>query len=408
MMKILIIVDSLKVGGGSDRVATILGSALYDEGYEISYLTLMDENPKYKFKGDYYTLNETDIYGENNLKRVFNLLKYSPKIKRLCKDLNIDTIISVGDPSNFQAVLSRWMFKNNVHIIITQHMSPDIHLDSKIKVRLIKFFYPRADETVCVSKDMERILSESYGIQNTQTIYNMMDIEKNIELSMEELPEKYKILFNGNYFNFINVGRLNRQKGQWFLIRSFRKVVNQHNNARLFILGEGILKKELENLINNLNLNENVFLLGVQENVFPFLKKSDCFIFSSLWEGLPMTLIEALSMNLPIISTDCKTGPREILCPEIDPKKEIKYPYFGNYAILTRTFPNELIFNNINKIPLNESEEKLANLMIRMIEDPHLNKNYSNGQIIAKNFDKDNIINIWNKLLKKIKVQNQE
>ncbi len=249
-MKILILVDSLKIGGGSDRVAAILGSALYDEGYEISYLTLMDGNPKYKFKGDYYTLNETDIYSENNLKRLFNLLRYSPKIKRICKDLNINTIISVGDPANFQALLSRWLFKNTVHLIITQHMSPEIHLDSKIKVRLIKFFYPRADETVCVSKDMETILNESYGIQNTQTIYNMMDIEKNIKLSMEELPEKYKILFNGNYFNFINVGRLNRQKGQWFLIRSFRKVVNQHENAQLFILGEGTLKKELEDLIN--------------------------------------------------------------------------------------------------------------------------------------------------------------
>ncbi|MGP8024716.1 MAG: glycosyltransferase [Methanobacterium sp.] len=400
-MKILILVDSLKIGGGSDRVAAILGSAFYDEGYEISYLTLMDGNPKYKFKGDYYTLNETDIYGENNLKRLFNLIRYSPKIKRICKDLNIDTVISVGDPANFQAVLSRWLFKNTVHLIITQHMSPEIHLDSKIKVKLIKFFYPRADETVCVSKDMERILNESYGIQNTQTIYNMMDIEKNIKLSMEELPEKYKILFNGDYFNFINVGRLNRQKGQWFLIRSFRQVVNKHENARLFILGEGALKNELEDLINKLNLDENVFLLDVQENVFPFLKNSDCFIFSSLWEGLPMTLIEALSMNLPIISTDCKTGPREILCPEIDIKKEIKYPYFGKYAILTSTFSNELIFNNINKIPLNESEEILANLMIRMIEDPDLNKNYSNGQVIAKNFDKDNIINIWNKLLKK-------
>ncbi len=350
-MKILILVDSLKIGGGSDRVAAILGSALYDEGYEISYLTLMDGNPKYKFKGDYYTLNETDIYSENNLKRLFNLLRYSPKIKRICKDLNIDTIISVGDPANFQAVLSRWLFKNKVHLIITQHMGPEIHLDSKIKVQLIKFFYPRADETVCVSKDMERILNESYGIQNTQTIYNMMDTEKNIKLSIEELPEKYKILFNGNYFNFINVGRLNRQKGQWFLIRSFRKVVNQHENVRLFILGEGTLKKELEDLINELNLNENVFLLGVQENVFPFLKNSDCFIFTSLWEGLPMTLIEALSMNLPIISTDCKTGPREILCPEIDLKKEINYPYFGKYAILTSPFPNELIFYNINKIP---------------------------------------------------------
>ena len=87
------------------------------------------------------------------------------------------------------------------------------------------------------------------------------------------------------------------------------------------------------------------FSLDVQENVFPFLKKSDCFIFTSLWEGLPMTLIEALSMNLPIISTDCKTGPREILCPEIDLKKEIQYPYLGEYAVLIQPFPYEMIFS---------------------------------------------------------------
>ena len=140
----------------------------------------------------------------------------------------------------------------------------------------------------------------------------MMNLKENIKLSHEELPANYKELFNGDYFNFINVGRLTQQKGQWFLIRSFRKVVNQHENARLFILGEGKLKKELEDLINKLNLKENVFLLNIQENVFPFLKSSDCFIFSSLWEGLPIVLIEALSMNLPIISTDCKTGPRKI------------------------------------------------------------------------------------------------
>jgi glycosyltransferase involved in cell wall biosynthesis len=400
-MKILILVDSLKVGGGSDRVAAILGSALHDEGYEISYLTLMDGNPKYKFKGDYYTLNETDIYSENNIKRVFNLLKHSPKIKRICKDLNIDTVISVGDPANFQAVLSRWLFRNKIHLIITQHISPEIHLNSKIKVKLIKFFYPKADETVCVSKDMERILNESYSIQNTQTIYNMMDIEKNIKLSREELPDNYKELFKGNHINFINVGRLNKQKGQWFLIRSFRKVVDKHENARLFILGEGTLKNELEDLINKLNLNENVFLLDVQENVFPFLKKSDCFIFSSLWEGLPMTLIEALTMNLPIISTDCKTGPREILCPEIDLQKEIQYPYLGEYAILTQPFPYEMIFSTVNEIPLNEAAELLADLIIRMIEDSDLRKNYSNGQKVAEKFDKHNIIELWNKLLKK-------
>ena len=398
--RILILVESLKVGGGSERVGATLGTKLHDKDYEISYLTLMDENPKFKFKGDYYTLNEDDIYKGNNLKRGFNLLKYSYKIKRICKDLNINTIISVGEVANFHAVLSRWLFKNKVHIIISQHMSPEIFLDDKVKYQSIKFFYPRADEIVCVSKDTERILNETYGIQNTQTIYNMMNLTENIRQSKEELPEEYKELFTGNYFNFINVGRLNRQKGQWFLIRSFRKVVNQHENARLFILGDGTLKNELKDLINELNLKENVFLLGVQENVFPFLKNSNCFIFSSLWEGLPIVLIEALSMNLPIISTDCKTGPREILCPELDLNNEIIYPYYCKYGILNQPFNDKLLFRNLDEVTLNKSENILSDLMVKIIEDPVLRKKYSNGQRMSEKFDEEEIMKDWEKLLK--------
>jgi glycosyltransferase involved in cell wall biosynthesis len=397
--RILILVESLKVGGGSERVGATLGTKLHDKDYEISYLTLMDENPKFKFKGDYYTLNEDDIYKGNNLKRGFDLLRYSYKIKRICNDLNIDTIISVGEVANFHAVLSRWLFKNKVHIIISQHMNPEIFIDDKVKYHSIKFFYPRADETVCVSKDTERILNESYGIQNTQTIYNMMNLNENIKLSTEKLPDKYKKLFEEKNFNFINMGRLTHQKGQWFLIRSFRKVVDQHENARLFILGEGKLKKELEDLTNKLNLNKNVFFLGVQENVFPFLKKCECFIFSSLWEGLPIVLIEALSMNLPIISTDCKTGPREILCPELDLKKKIPYPNYCKYGILNQPFEDKLVFKNLDKIILDKSENMLLDLMVKMIEDPFLREKYSNGRRMSEKFDEEEIMKTWEDLL---------
>lgn len=404
--KILILVESLKVGGGSERFAATLGSKLYDEGYDIYYLTLMEESPKYQFKGDYYTLSEGYIYG-NIFKRTLDLFRYAPKITRLCRELGIDTMISVSEVANFHAVLSRWLYENKVRIITSQHINPEIFLDSKIKSSLIKFFYPRADKTVCVSREIERILKEKYNVQNTQTIYNMMDIEENIQLSLENLPEQYRELFNENKeepfnenqkksFNFINLGRLTRQKGQWFLIRSFRRVVDQHPHAKLFILGEGILRKEMEELVNKLELTKNVYLLGEQKNIFPFLKNSDCFILTSLWEGLPLVLIEALSMNLPIISTDCKTGPREILCPELDLDNLIDYPYLGNYAILSEPFTNELI---LNEVPLHESEEVLADLMIEIIENPKLRKKYSNGQIMAKNFDKEKIIDQWNKLL---------
>ena len=406
--KILILVDSLKVGGGSDKFAAILGTRLHDYGYHVSYLTLMDGSPKYQFKGDYYTLNENDIY-ENDFRRGFNLLRYSPKIKKICAELNIDTLISAGDPANFHALFSRWLFGNKVRIIISQHMNPEIFLDSPLKFRLIKYFYPRADEIVCVSKEVERIFNEVYGFKNTLTIYNMMDIEENLKLSLEELPNQYKEFFeiknkNGKfseegYFNFINLGRLDRQKGQWFLIRSFRRVVDEHENARLFILGEGDLRGELEVLINDLHLDENVFLLGDQENVFPFLKNSDCFIFSSLWEGFGLVLVEALSLNLPIISTDCKTGPREVLCPELDIDKLISYPYLGKHAILTQPFLNQLVFKNLEEAPLDKSENILSDLMIKMIEDPVLREKYSNGQKRSEKFSYKKIIKAWDDLL---------
>ncbi len=142
-----------------------------------------------------------------------------------------------------------------------------------------------------------------------------------------------------------------------------------------------------------------MFLLGGQENVFPFLKNSDCFVFTSLWEGLPLSLIEALSVNLPVISADCKTGPREVLCPESDLDKSINYPYLGEHAILTKPFPNELLFKNLEESPLNESEKMFSNMMIRIIKDPAFREKYSNTRELANNFSYKKIVGEWDDLL---------
>lgn len=398
---ILILAESLKVGGGSERFAATLGTKLYEKGYHISYLTLMDEKPKYQFKGDYYTLKEGYIYG-NIFKRTFDLFRYAPKITKICRELEIDTIISVSEVANFHAVLSRCLFGNHVPIIISQHMNPEIFLDSNLKTSLIKFFYPRADKTVCVSKEVERILNEKYNIKNTLTIYNMMDIESNIKLSLKDLPIECEefIKNDDENFNFMNMGRLTRQKGQWFIIRSFRRVVDHNSSAKLFILGEGVLRKDLEELINKLQLMDNVHLLGEQKNIFPLLKYSDCFILSSLWEGLPLVLIEALSMDLPVISTDCKTGPREILCSNMDLTEELTYPHPCEYGVLNKPFDNKLVFNDLEEEPLDESEIMISDLMIKMIEDPEFKQKYSDGSRRSDSFDTDIIIKKWQTLLK--------
>jgi glycosyltransferase involved in cell wall biosynthesis len=396
--KILILVESLKVGGGSERFAATLGSKLYEEGYDISYLTLMEENPKYEFKGEYYTLKINDIY-TNGIKRLADLLRYSPKIKRICEDLEVDTIISVSEVGNFYAISSRMLSGNKTRIIATQHMNPEIFMDDTLKYRSIKFLYPHADEVVCVSKATEKILNDVYDIHNTRTIYNMMDIKKNIQQSHYEFPAEYEVLFRNDSFKFINIGRLTRQKGQWFLIRSFRKVVDKEPSAKLFIIGDGPLNGDLNDLISKLQLDGHVFLLGEQENVFIFLKNSSCFVFPSLWEGFGLVLVEALSMNLPTISADCKTGPREILCPELDIDVEIEYPYYGNSGILIEKPPNELLLNDTHEVPLIKEEDDLADLMIKIIEEEELRNKYSNGLIQARNFDTEKILAQWNELL---------
>jgi hypothetical protein len=105
-------------------------------------------------------------------------------------------------------------------------------------------------------------------------------------------------------------------------------------------------------------------------------------------------------MDLPIISTDCKVGPREVLCPELDLDKDVDYPYLGKHAILTQNFPNELLFKNLEEVPLNESEKMLSDLMIRIIEDSALRKTYSHGSGRAEDFSHKKIIKDWDEILK--------
>jgi len=113
--------------------------------------------------------------------------------------------------------------------------------------------------------------------------------------------------------SILSIGRLTKQKNFSFLIKCFKKILNKHENLNLFIIGEGELKKDLEELINKENLNEKVFLLGFKDNVYKYLNNCKCFILSSFWEDPGFVLIEAGIANATIISSNCPNGPVEIL-----------------------------------------------------------------------------------------------
>ena len=419
--KILIIIRTFLLGGGMQRSAGIIGTKLYNRGYDVYYLTFSKVSATIKTKGRNYSQNEnyyrlSEAKGlKNFLKNIKNVLKslifINPKIiKDFSYKHNVDLIISFGEFNNLPVLLSRVLFNNKCKIIVSIRNNPDISYAKSrsipsiliyflLNIITIKLLYKKADMIVPLSKGVGNSLY-NYGFSKSSVkpIYNLFDINSCLKLSKEKVPFEYRGVFK-NSFVFINIGRLVKQKGQIHLIRSFKKVVAKFDNAKLVILGDGILKKELKQLVLNLNLEKNVFFVGVHSNIFPFLKKSNCFVFTSMWEGFGNVIVEALSVSIPVISVDYKFGGREILCPELDLLERIEYPYHGKYGILTKPFK---AIKNFNDLILSDEENVFANVMIKIIEDPDMRNKYSNGLIRAKDFDEKKIIQQWENLINKI------
>jgi glycosyltransferase involved in cell wall biosynthesis len=166
--------------------------------------------------------------------------------------------------------------------------------------------------------------------------------------------------------------------------------VQKYPEVKLVVLGDGFLRLKIENLINLLNLSNKVFLLGNKKNIFPFLFQSNFFVLSSISEGSPNTLIEALAVGLPVVSTDCETGPREILAPDLGSLDKIEYPYIGKYGILSAPLEEDEIWDDR---PLSFFEEKLFQAMEKIIQ---LDVKKSEPVVIDK-FKLENVIDKWEK-----------
>ncbi len=392
--KILLVIPHLKMGGGAEKIAAELGTSLSNRGHDVTFLTIYDERPMYDFEGKHICFNEKR--GSSWPKKIFKALNIPRKIANVCKQENIDTVISFIKHTNISTINSKILFRNKAKIIVTIHNNP---LKSRKKIiSLMRKMYPRADLVVVISSHIDYILKNNYSIENTKLIYNLHNIDKFEELGELNIEEKHKHLFDDGFI-FLTMGRLTEQKSHWYLIRSFKKVSNRRPNSKLIIKGDGELKEELIKLVNKLELEENVFFLDRVEHVFPYLNRADCFVLSSLWEGLPNVLIEALSQNLPIISTDCISGPREILCPELGINEDIKYPYMGQYGILTEPFEHNIILKTLEEEPLSKPERILAETMIKMLDDKKLKDKYSKGLSRARDFDIENIVKEWEKIL---------
>ncbi len=165
-----------------------------------------------------------------------------------------------------------------------------------------------ADKIVCVSEDLKSGLCKSYPKYSykTITIQNpspLSDIKT--QAKIDEFKYKAGMI--------ISVGRLTRQKNFDVLIRAIRVLQDKNLNYSLKILGEGADFDQLQELIHQLNLTEYIELLGFKSNPYRYMNAADVFVLSSRYEGFGQVLVEALCVGVPVVSTDCKVGPREVL-----------------------------------------------------------------------------------------------
>jgi glycosyltransferase involved in cell wall biosynthesis len=177
---------------------------------------------------------------------------------------------------------------------------------------LARRYYRYADAvvSVCLALREQIATARSISSQKISVIYNPVRVDALTALAA--MPAGHAWLDNSDIRTILAIGRLDEQKDFESLIRAFC-ILRRDMDVKLVILGEGSRRSVLQKLIGTLGLENDVDLPGFAPNPYAFLGKADLFALSSLWEGLPNVLIEALALGTPIVSTDCETGPREIL-----------------------------------------------------------------------------------------------
>lgn len=252
--------------------------------------------------------------------RVVNLarsraLRTPLALARYLKQWQPDVLISALGHINLTALLAKRLAGSGTSLIVTEHLAVKARADSVSDWAfrfLAKRTYPHAEAIIAVSEGVAASFAAGVGLPRSavQVILNPVLTEEYWRKVTEPVVHPW---FGSNEPPVIlGVGRLAAQKDFPTLITAFKKL-RASVDARLLILGEGPDRQDLENLVKTAGLSDHVALPGFVDNPFSFMASSALFTLSSVREGLPTVLIEALAAGVPVVATDCESGPREIL-----------------------------------------------------------------------------------------------
>jgi len=373
--KLLIFINTLQTGG-AERVVSLLLNHLKDD-FEI-HLALYSNYIDYAVPPEIKILDLQQPLLQNKLVRFLKLPGISLKIFRYCKKNNINNSVAfLYRPCYINAIMKSFLgYRGHVIMCEGTHQTTMQESHSVIYRMFSKFMvmysYKRADLILANSYAIQTDLIENFKIKTpVRVIYNPVDLQ-DIKTNAAIAPG---FVFDKNVFHFITVGNLRREKNHLLLVQAF--FILKNLPCKLLIVGAGVMEEELKQKVKDLGLMDKIIFCGFDKNPFKYVSRSDCFVLSSDVEGFPNVLIEALACSLPVISTDCSSGPRELLAPATDlHHRAINNYEIGEYGILT---------------PVNDVTA-LAAAMKKMYEDAVMRKRFAEKALgRAQQFDVDEI-----------------
>lgn len=305
---IAIVLPNLR-GGGAERLAIYLANDWVTRGFRVEFVLMQEEGELLSLVSS--SIKITSLNVDRIKWSIFPLWRY-------LKQNRPDVVWAGMWPLTTASIIAWRLAGRPGNIFVTDHNQLSISCVRELGVSpiwlgaVIRVSYSLASGVMAVSKGVAKDMATLSGfpLDRIKVIYN--PAARGVQSVRATEFERVQLWGTGFTYHIITVGSFKLQKNHALLIRAFAQLP-QSLNAKLTILGDGDLRPEIEKLVLELNLQDRISLPGFFQDPYPWYRSSDLFVLSSDWEGLPTVLIEALECGVPVVSTDCPSGPAEIL-----------------------------------------------------------------------------------------------
>ncbi|MDC0469134.1 glycosyltransferase [Candidatus Pelagibacter sp.] len=301
--KVIVFMPVIDDGGGVEKNFFLITNYLSSKFKDISVISLSISqkkklDPKIKF------ISFKKIFFKFYGRRIKFIISLILLFKELLFNRNATVLCFQG--LTYCVIICKIL---SVKVIIRSNSSPSGWSHNYIKKKLYKIIYGMADIIIVNSKKFKQELKSRFNLESI-CIFNPLNKKEIIRNSKKKIQIKF---FTDNSFKIISVARFADQKDHLCIIKSINLLKNKFKNIKVLLIGSGEKKREIKNMIHLFRLKKIIKIMSFKKNPYPFMKKANIFILSSKFEGLPNVLLEAITLNKFVISSNCPTGPSEIL-----------------------------------------------------------------------------------------------